>query len=223
MDNYCLYRHTSPSGKCYIGITKRNPIDRWGQNGCNYLKPNKSGTPKHPIFCNAILKYGWDNIKHEVLFDHLDKDRACRLEQELIRHYKNLNLSYNVTNGGDGVLGYKFTPEQLKRLSDSHKGIKQSKESIEKRVKKNTGKRRTDAQKMKRSKPVLQFSQDGQFIAEYFGINEAGRKTGINSAHIGNCCNNRPNRRTAGGFIWKWKNNNNSQQNEFKDKLNLEL
>ena len=29
---YCVYKHTSPSGKVYIGITRNDPIKRW-QNG----------------------------------------------------------------------------------------------------------------------------------------------------------------------------------------------
>lgn len=28
-DNYTVYKHTSPIGKVYIGITKMNPIRRW--------------------------------------------------------------------------------------------------------------------------------------------------------------------------------------------------
>ena len=165
----------------------------------------KNGTPKHPAFYNAIIKYGWDNIKHEVLFKYLSKERACKLEQELIKHYKGLNLSYNTTDGGEGIWGYKFTPEQITRLSESHKGIKQSEETIAKRVKSNTGKRRSDEQKMKRSKPVVQCTKDGQFIAEYFGVREAERRTGIKGCHIGQCCDNSSNRKTAGGFIWRWK------------------
>lgn len=26
---YCVYKHTSPNGKVYIGITKKKPNDRW--------------------------------------------------------------------------------------------------------------------------------------------------------------------------------------------------
>lgn len=26
---YCVYKHTGPTGKVYIGITKRNPQKRW--------------------------------------------------------------------------------------------------------------------------------------------------------------------------------------------------
>ena len=36
-DNYTVYKHTSPIGKVYIGITKMNPIRRWS-NGKGYKK-----------------------------------------------------------------------------------------------------------------------------------------------------------------------------------------
>lgn len=212
MDNFYLYRHTSPSGKCYIGITKQEPIKRWGAGGCCYLKITAAGTPKHPAFYNAIIKYGWDNIKHEILFSGLNKDRACSLEQSLIRHYKNLGLSYNTTDGGEGIWGYKFTPEQIKRLSESHKGIKQSKESIAKRTAKLIGHHLTVEQRQTCGKtgckPVLQYTKEGVFVAEFFGVNEAQRVTGIKGSHIGQCCDGAPNRRTSGGFIWKWKGDN---------------
>ena len=119
---WILYRHTSPSGKVYVGITSRNKAyKRWeyghGYKGCK-------------AFYNAILKYGWDNIKHEVLFTNLEEDRAKRLEIELIRHYKALGASYNITNGGDGYLGYTPSNETRvkmratkigKPLSESHR------------------------------------------------------------------------------------------------------
>ena len=57
---WCLYRHTSPSGKVYVGITSKPILRRWN-NGNGYR------TCKN--FWRAILKYGWDNIIHEVLFD----------------------------------------------------------------------------------------------------------------------------------------------------------
>lgn len=28
---YCVYKHTSPSGKVYIGITVQNPLYRWNK------------------------------------------------------------------------------------------------------------------------------------------------------------------------------------------------
>lgn len=46
-------------------------------------------------------------------------------------------------------IGRKVTPEQLKKMSESHKGIKQSKSTIEKRVNKLKGKIRSDVIKDK--------------------------------------------------------------------------
>lgn len=28
-NNFCVYKHTSPSGKCYIGITNQDLEKRW--------------------------------------------------------------------------------------------------------------------------------------------------------------------------------------------------
>lgn len=30
MGNFIVYKHTSPSGKCYVGITSQAPECRWG-------------------------------------------------------------------------------------------------------------------------------------------------------------------------------------------------
>ena len=50
---------------------------------------------------------------------------------------------------------------------------------------------------------ILQFSKDGELIAEYSSIHEAERNTGCNNSHISSCC--RGERKSAGGFIWKYK------------------
>ena len=48
MNNIYIYKHTSPSGKVYIGQTCQKPEHRW-DNGKGY----KSG-----YFASAIKKYG---------------------------------------------------------------------------------------------------------------------------------------------------------------------
>lgn len=67
-----------------------------------------------------------------------------------------------------------------------------------------------------RSKPVIQYTKDSVFIAEYPSASEAQRQTGISHAHILECCKNalikRPDGRTyrklsAGGYVWKYKKN----------------
>ena len=76
-NTWSVYRHTFPDGKVYIGKTKEAPEERWGTYGRNYQGQRK-------IF-NAILAFGWNNIKHEVLFNNLSAEEAILKEQELIK------------------------------------------------------------------------------------------------------------------------------------------
>lgn len=94
MDKYIVYKHTTPSGKIYIGITRRKAEERW-LDGRGY-KYNKH-------FYNAIKKYGWDNIKHEILLKDLQEHEAKEMERFFIQLYKSYdhNFGYNKTLGGD--------------------------------------------------------------------------------------------------------------------------
>lgn len=100
MNNYKLYVHICPNGKRYYGITKQEPKVRW-QNGKGY-----SG---NQYFTKSINKYGWDNIKHEVMFNNLTEHEAKKLEQYMIQWYNttNPNYGYNITLGGEGTKGLK--------------------------------------------------------------------------------------------------------------------
>ena len=53
------------------------------------------------------------------------------------------------------------------------------------------------------SKPVLQYDKNGFFLKEYASIKDAERHTGINNANICDVCGGK--RKTAGGYIWRYK------------------
>ena len=53
------------------------------------------------------------------------------------------------------------------------------------------------------SKPVLQFSMNGELISEYTSIREAERQTGCPNQSICQCCKGK--RKSCGGYIWKYK------------------
>ena len=102
---YTVYKHTSPSGKVYIGVTSLRPKERWS-GGTGYVKN------KH--FYRAIKKYGWENIKHEILFDGLSKEDAFKTEIELIKEYRSSEreFGYNLGTGGEqGSTGSKWSDE----------------------------------------------------------------------------------------------------------------
>lgn len=109
--NYTVYKHTTPKNKVYIGITSTPVYKRW-DNGNGY-----SGQ----YFFRAIKKYGWENIKHEILFSGLSKEEAELKEIELIKLYKSndRNFGYNVANGGS--CSETLSEESKKKISDSLK------------------------------------------------------------------------------------------------------
>ena len=55
----------------------------------------------------------------------------------------------------------------------------------------------------KPKKPVIQFSKNGEFIAEYPSTREAEIQTGCNRGNICLCCKGK--RKSSGGYIWKYK------------------
>ena len=85
-NSYIVYKHTSPSSKVYIGITKFDPKYRWLNNGRGY----KTQT----TLFNAIIKYGWINFKHEILYKDLSQEQALDKEEELIQQYKSYDRRY---------------------------------------------------------------------------------------------------------------------------------
>lgn len=113
---YVVYKHTTPSGKVYIGITCRKPEERW-ENGSGY-KGNKH-------FYRAIQRYGWSNIRHEIVADGLTKAQACAMEIKLIAEYDatNPDKGYNRSTGGEsGSLGMRHSAESRRKMSKAKKG-----------------------------------------------------------------------------------------------------
>ena len=108
-NNWYVYIHTTPSGMVYVGISHfEDPNIRW-KNGLGY---------KHnPHFNNAIQKYGWNNITHEIIEKNLDFETAKQKEIDCISEYKHLGICYNITDGGDGHYGQKFTEEHKQKIS----------------------------------------------------------------------------------------------------------
>ena len=90
---YSVYVHTFPNGKKYVGMTAQSVEKRWG-NGKAYSTQTKMS--------EAIKEFGWENVKHEVIFSGLTQTEANKQERELIFKYKTLddNFGYNVSVGG---------------------------------------------------------------------------------------------------------------------------
>lgn len=117
-ESYCIYAHTFPNGKRYIGQCKEPAVNRW-RNGWGYIH--------QPLIHNAIQKYGWENAKHEVICSGLTQKAAYEKETALIKKLNtnavNGGNGYNMSDGGEsGSKGYKHTDECKKRLSELNSG-----------------------------------------------------------------------------------------------------
>lgn len=110
---YKVYKHTFPNGKTYIGITQLNVENRW-RSGKGYKTQD--------LMHRAIIKYGWNNIKHEVLLEDLTKEDVEKKEIELIAFYKSnqKDFGYNIENGGN--CKGKMTEEEKRKRSELFKG-----------------------------------------------------------------------------------------------------
>ena len=126
-NTYSVYRHTFPNGKVYIGITMMEPKKRWSGG---------SGYRHQPKIYNAILYYGWKNVKHDILYTGLTKSEAEAIEIRLIAEYDSTRKGYNVEHGGNTTGTH--SEETKQKISAGNKG-------------KNLGKHCSDEQKRKLS------------------------------------------------------------------------
>jgi len=140
---YTVYKHTTPNGKVYIGITSRKPEERWRKNG--------SGYTTSPHFYSAIKKYGWENINHEIIKTGLTREEAWEMEKSLIAMYDstNRNRGYNQTFGGE--FGLKITPEIRRKLSERKIKYYSNPSAIEELRKRATGYKHSEEAKRKMS------------------------------------------------------------------------
>lgn len=71
---------------------------------------------------NAILKYGWENIQHEVLAKGLPLSDANRIEQEMIAKFSSVFNGYNVSSGGGGTFGIPCSEETRAKIGLANRG-----------------------------------------------------------------------------------------------------
>jgi len=95
---------------------------------------------------HIVNKYDYDV---EILMDDLTWEDACKKETEFIALYgrEDLNLGTltNLTNGGDGMFGFKFSDESRHKMSKAQKNKKPITEETRERMRKASQSRDTTA------------------------------------------------------------------------------
>ena len=179
---YTVYQHKNlKNGKSYIGMTSREPKKRWN-NGLGYKDNSKMWSDIQ----NSDWNKDWE---HNILGKFEDKQEALNVEEMFIRLFDSINEGYNTSAYSSHSC--KHSEESKRKISEARIGITLSEEH-KKKISQSMG-----------VNGILQFSKDGELIAEYPSLVEAERNTGCNRGNICNCCKGRL--KTCGGFIWKYR------------------
>jgi len=133
-----VYRHlrNDTNTPFYVGIGKTN-------------KRAYSKMGRTPYWKHIVEKHGYTV---DIIYEGISREEACKVEQYLINFYGRYDLGkgelVNLTDGGEGVNGWKHTSESLYNMKKakkgkpaSNKGIKQSEEHVAKRAAAMTGKK----------------------------------------------------------------------------------
>lgn len=210
------------TNECYIGASK-NIRNRKYNHKSNW-KNSKSKDYNFLIYV-AMRKYGFENF----IFELLEKCEISELNDKERYYIKLYNPAYNQTPGGKG--GHVNQPDKLNEIIEDLKENELTMKEIAKKygycfdtIKSiNIGEtwrneeliypiRKSNHKIISRrivSKAVIQFDLKGNFIKEWVNPLEFGEQINAKnlnsiSRHIYQTC--RGERKTAFGFIWKFKN-----------------
>jgi len=145
MSNVIYCYKNKKNGKCYIGFTSN-----FGNRRKGHLKSAISGKDTY-YFHNILRKIGENGFKISIIESDFPISEWRKRERYWI---KKLHTwvgdpecnGYNLTKGGEGALGYKWTKEQLSKLqrihskdskikmSQSHIGLTHSSKTVEKMI-----------------------------------------------------------------------------------------
>jgi group I intron endonuclease len=126
---YCIKNKVNQ--KEYIGLTKRSLEQRWKQHVQESNRENswEWNTP----LGNAIKKYGKNEFDVFILEYCKSEEELKQKEIQLIEERKSLVKfgGYNLTQGGDGRLGFKLSEETKRKISIGNKGKTYTEESLQ--------------------------------------------------------------------------------------------
>lgn len=180
----CVYKLTFPNGGVYIGETDMEPESRW-ENGWGYRNI--------PNLFNAIVKYGWVNVKREILYDNIPHEDAIILEKELIENaWNKYELVYNVQH----------IPAQYMTTSDMRLHAQQRAQGdVENTSCFNNWNRTITHHYLKeyivplttkpdwmRTCPIDVYDLSGNYITTYPSAKITAEELGVNQGNVVSCC-----------------------------------
>ena len=174
------------NNKKYIGKTTMKINNRFSAHLYNCYNSKHDN-----YFYKAVRKYTWEGFDKYIIFQTEEFEMTnenkklvdfiiCKKEIEFINKFQSNNsqFGYNLTNGGDGVVGCKFSDETKAKMSESRKGKGNS--MYGKTLEKNP-----------RSIPIVQLDLNNNFLKEWSCAAEIHNELGFSISRIRDCYNNK--------------------------------
>jgi hypothetical protein len=228
MNKHYLYRHIrlDKNEPFYIGIgTKQNR--QHSSFKSEYRRAFETNRKESSIWKNIVSKTEYEV---EILFESDDYELIKQKEIEFIKLYgridKKTGTLANMTDGGDGIIGYVPSKEHIEKIKKRMIGRVQSESEIQKRIESRKGyvhseetkKKMSNSHKGKRvskehlkklqkgqilanSKPIEQYDLLGNFIESWESATVAARQLGLHPTSIRHCVQGKT--KTSGGYFWK--------------------
>ena len=214
---YSLSSTRNPNNIRYVGKSKQQLNRRLNQHLSAARRAKKSNYKYN-------YNYNWINKEldegYEILIEELDSlefgeyDDWKWFEQFWICQMKVWGFRLtNLTDGGDGNQNQHFSKESLERKASKLRGRPRDEITKQKISESHKGKVLSDDTKQKVSeaikliqgRKIKQFDLEGNFIREWDSIVDAAQALNIDKANIGHCCRHTINHNSAGGYIWRYK------------------
>lgn len=231
---YTLSSTRNPDNIRYVGKSKQKLTRRLSQHllDAKRHKMNKDFKNHNYNWINKELEDGFKIIILELdSMEFLENEDWKWLEQYWISQLRIWGFDLtNLTDGGDGNQNQKFSKESIEKRASKLRGKHRDEITKEKISKGLQGIKRSEEtkQKLKNSirslqgKKIKQFDKKGNFIKIWDCAVDAANELNIDRANISHCCNHKPNHKTAGGFIWRFENDN-SEINTYTDNSIVQL
>ena len=152
----CVYMWTNNvNDKKYIGKCHGDVKSRY--------RHHANGHGSVPLK-RAFGKYGIDNFTFEILHDGIIDDFLNYYEIEAIRvHNSKVPYGYNLTDGGEGMLGYSPSTETRRKISVAQKGKKGKPHTAETRHK--IGKANSGKTHSEETRRKMSMSRKGRIVS----------------------------------------------------------
>ena len=172
--NYIYLITNTLNNKIYVGKHSTDNLDD------GYMGSGK-------LIKKAIQKYGIKNFTKEYLAFCDTEEKLNWFEKFYIKKYKAREVGYNLTDGGDGHLGFIMTEETRTKISNTKSGTKVPKlsESLKGRTSPFKGCRHTEETKQKLRKPKTEETKQKLSEAQKRYCKEHGNQNAGNHYVLG--------------------------------------